>query len=208
MRPPASPAAHTPKRVDLGSPRWPRPDSLQRVNVISSYSIRSIFVFRRILFSLYVRGLARRSRPPIQGPDSRVSERRRNLLQCFNRPWALSRASDPGFSAGARPPPKRLPQQGISADSGTRRPRCRARSGRTPSPLHSPFHPAPTLSSPTRDHRSLGHSDIVRTDRGFSTRRPVRQCLPPSTCARPEPPARPTSRERFEMPFTRSFEDP
>jgi len=117
-----------------GSPRWPRPDSLQRVNAVSSCSVRSIFFSRRVLFpptfegSSGARGLRSWDR------EARVSERRRKLLQCFNRPWALYVPLIPA----SQPVPallRRGSPRGGSVRTVERGFTARARSGRTPSLL-------------------------------------------------------------------------
>ena len=141
----------------------------------SSYSVRSILVSRRVLYPPTFGGsLGARGRRSVDRA-TRVSARRRVPLQCFNRPWALSRASSPGLSTGIRPPPKGLPQQGIRADGGARLLGGPTSVGANPDSARFPSHQTPAPSSPNRDHRSLGRSDIVQPGPSLVTRRPLQQ---------------------------------
>ena len=127
----------------------------------------------------------------------------RRISAVFQPTLGTVRAFDTSLPADTRAPPKRLPQQGINADGGTKPSRRRTPSRRTSPSSCSPADLAPTPSSPLRDHRGLGPLGIFRTGPGHLL--PEGSIRPDAfhhqRHERPEPLTRRTPRTVPETPF-------
>jgi len=117
------------------------PDGLDQIHraactALGSYVVRSIFASAACFYPPRSRAHSALVAPdPQTGHSSFRMAAKASAV--FQPTLGTFGASGPGFSTGARPPPKRLPRRGISAGCGTPLPRCR--SSDRASPLFAPL---------------------------------------------------------------------